>query len=208
MEAPRPPGRAHQGERECMRGRVLAQRADAGRDGGGGERRTEIGRPNAAIEHARAVDRDAEPHQQLGANPERACDLHGIADPAGVRERECGRHRHRAGRRAGRRVNVVDLGVPHHRGLHADRVGERARRHHVPQLTAFPGPGPDDGRQQRIGCMPALDRALRLGQRRDRSAAHEGGKIAQHAHGTTLTTIKLIAAWKRATRAAAPIRSA
>ena len=57
-------------------------------------------------------------------------------------------------------MDVVDLGVAHHRSLHANRVGERARRHHIAQLAPFPGPGPDRGGEQRVGRVPALDRAF------------------------------------------------
>src|SRR5262249_1733838 len=85
---------------------------------------------------------------------------------------------------AGRRMDVIDFGVPDDRRLQADRV----RNAHVwqdrTQGAAFTGQGAGGRGDERIGDGSGLDGTPGLRPGLDRGAAREGGEIAKDAHRT------------------------
>ena len=63
-------------------------------------------------------------------------------------------------------MDVVDLGVADDGGVHADGVLRPSRVAAAPAAPAFAGAAPGDGRNERVGDVAALRRALRFRQRR------------------------------------------
>ena len=182
VETPGASGRQHQGERERVRGLLFAEMQHACRDRGRSQRRGEIGRPQPAIEDARAVDGDAEPGHQFGADPDRAGDGVGIVAVIFASEHQRRRNGYRGRRCARAGMDVVDLGMPDDGGQHAGGVGGRRAQHHLAQRPALRGLCAGHRGDQRIGHMPAQHGAFGLRQRGGRGAHDEGGKLPDDAH--------------------------
>ena len=164
-----------------MRRLRLVEPQQPGSDGGHAERGGEIARPDAAIKHARPVDRRAEPDHRLISRDDGRRDI-GLV---GLRQRRRNgqRRRNDDGPRCDHRaeMNVIDLAQPRERAV--DRNLFEQRRIRPAEGEKRPALG---GRRRR---HPGTDRVGRVQPRSRaralirRMARNEGAKLLQCAHG-------------------------
>ena len=99
------------------------------------ERRREIGRPDAAVEHGRTADPQAKPDHRLGACDDRLDERVGPGVRARRRDGQRRRNDDAARRRARRQMDVIDLTQPRQRAMEADVAGEAAALRQVAPST-------------------------------------------------------------------------
>ena len=106
----------------------------------------------------------------------------GSYSPQFARERQRRRHRYRAWRGAGARMDIVDLGVPDDGGLQADGVGQRLRAAAACAKRGLRWCG--CRRRPRSACRrhAGAARPVGLAAASSPGAADEGGPVANDAH--------------------------
>ena len=164
-------------------------------DRGGAERRREIARPDAAIEHARPVDRGAEPDHGLVAHDDGGGEIVGrhVRQRGGDGQRR--RHHDRARRDHRAEVDVVDLAQSRQRHIDRQAVGQRigvlAEGHERPAFRR--AAGGDPGADQVGGVQPHVGAGALVGL----IGGDEGAKLFEGRHRLQRFIVSIARALRR-----------